>query len=69
MVRKTAKNLTPEERAIVERARKEFAKPGTPVTAHQAAKMASEQELNSATTQRQQAKAKMVREANKDQPA
>ncbi len=68
MVRKTAKNLTPEERAIVERARKDFDNPGPPPGAHMAAKMKSGADANNATHLRQQAKAKMVAEANKDKP-
>ena len=63
-----AQNLTDEERAIVERARKAFADPGPAPTQHQAEKMQAEADANNATHLRQQAKAQLAEQANRDGP-
>ena len=62
-----AKGLTREELEIIERSDKAFAEKqqGEP-SATLAAKMQSQQTVIDATFERQQAKAKMIKQANKD---
>ena len=68
MAEQVAPNLTPEEQASVDRSRVAFARGGPGFTKHHAEKMQGEADVNNATYLRQQAKQKLIRQANKDQP-